>query len=113
MIFFRGNLIHSITVQQPGVARDMHGDPVAIGVQVTDVAARVQAERNVVVDKDGNEVVTAHKILTATEIKPRALIWIPHLGDDITEIGDARTPIAIKESPRLKLASARLWTIFL
>lgn len=111
--FFSGNLIHTITYARPATTVNAAGDPSTVAAQVPNVPARVEGKRELVRGPDGTEVVTEHKIMTETEIKMGDRIWVPHLGDDVSKVGDARHPVSISSSERLKGGGTRLYVVFL
>ena len=111
MSFFARNLIHTIAFRTTTAARDANGDAVAKTATQT-ARARVESRRDKVRGPDGNEVVTAHRIYTDTVIPPGAVVWVPFLGDDVTNDNHGRRPIAVTSSEQLRGGST-LCTVYL
>lgn len=107
-----GNVAIVLTLNYPGssVASGMSG-----GTQpalTTGVPARVQGVNELVRGPDDKEVLASHVIYTATEILMGDQVWCPSLGDDTSKKGDARHPLAIKNSDRL-VGNGKLFTVYL
>lgn len=111
MAFFSHNLIHTVYLQVPAATRDVHGDPTSAGTQ-TSASAKVDAVAQLVRTQDAREVVAAHKIHLDTEVTFGTRIWIPLLGDDIAEAGDARHPLSIVQTESVR-GGQTLWIVYL
>ena len=113
MSFWERNFIHEISIRVPS-GRDSNGDATA-SVTTNNVKCRVEARRDLVRGPDGNEVVSAHRIHTTQAITMGTAIWIPHLGDVVGNDAQARFPLTITQSERLRGggASHRLTTVYL
>lgn len=111
-IFAARNFIHTITYSRPSATIDGNGDPATVAAQTT-VTARVQAARRLVRDMDRKEIVSMHTIYTAADIRNGDRVWIPHLGDDVTNAGHARHVLEVTSSERLRGGGERLVTVYL
>lgn len=111
MSFFTANLIHTITVREPTTARDANGDFVGVASKRS-IRARVEARVDRVRTPDGTEATTAHRIYLDEGISQNAALWVPHLGDDVTNDNDARKILTITAAERLR-GGGTLWTVYL
>lgn len=82
-------LVDTVTIAQI-TGRSLSGDP-TFGTQST-IPARVERLFSTVIDDEGNEVLSQHKVASESEIRLTDSVWLP--GDDTTSNNDARRPIA-------------------
>lgn len=117
MAFYERNFKHEIYVSDPsavGAASvDANGDPVGFGAQRL-VKCRVEESVDVVTNAENEEIQTTHIIYTADRaILPKARIWIPHLGDVVTDVSKSRQVAAVRGTSRLRRPSDVLTKVYL
>lgn len=117
MPFYDRNFKHEIYVSDPaavGAASvDVNGDPVGFAAQRL-VKCRVEESVDVVAGPDNEEIQTTHIIYTSDrQIAPKARIWIPHLGDVITDVSKCRQVVAVRGTSRLRKPSDVLTKVYL
>lgn len=91
-------LIHRVTRSQRTGEANAKGDA-AFGAQGV-VKGRVEKKTRMVKNDAGKEVVSSHSMATLTaDVAVSDRFWFPSIAgepaDDVTDISDARTPVAI------------------
>lgn len=117
MAYYERNFFHEIWIADEaatgGAAVDANGDPTSVSVQ-RKIVGRVEESVNVVKNQENKEVQTTHIVYCADRaIKPGARMWFPHLGDVLTDPGDARPVAAVRGTSRLRRPHDTLTKVYL